>query len=105
MRRDDAIEIQEITHQQVVNVTAVAWDIDNFIIRRQFLEFSEMAQLYTVVDLVPEPLQGKRSNPDEVVRVIGGNFESILAGLLSCLLLVAFVFLCLVFNGSFYRWA
>ena len=55
MGRQQSVLINEVGNQQVVDVTAMTGYVDDFVIRRQFLEFRKRLEFHTIVNPFPEP--------------------------------------------------
>ena len=63
-------------------MTAVAGNINNLIVLGLLMQTVDVLQLDAIVDSVPDPTQEPLYYPDCRIRNMGGNFVSVLAGLL-----------------------
>ena len=79
MRRHDAVFVEQIGHQQVVHVAAVAGHVHHFMPGRDLLEGIKMVDLDAVIKFGPYRFQQERDRAHRRVRVVGGNFPGVVA--------------------------
>jgi hypothetical protein len=84
MRQAEALVVDDITQQQVVEVTPVAGHVDDLVITGNLVQTVDVPQFNTVVYPVPHPAEKPLHDPDGWIGNVGCNFLGVLAGLLRC---------------------
>jgi len=80
MCRHETPAIEDERQQHVVDMAAVARDVDDFIALLRFAEAAEVEYLDAAIDPVPEPVEQNLGDADERVRIIGGDLAGVFPG-------------------------
>ena len=81
VRQRESLVVDDVRHQQVVHVAAMAGHVDHLIALRHLLERAGVVDLHAVVDAVPHAAQQFLGELHERVRVVSGDLEGVLARL------------------------
>ena len=84
VRRHDALGVEQVRHQQVVHVAAVAGHVDDFVARRRFLQLLEVVHQHAAVDAVPHRREQGTGRAHHRVRIVRGDFPDVAVRLLPC---------------------
>ena len=77
MRRSQTVVYQQIGQQQVIDMAAVAGDVDDLLAPRDILHVGQIIDLDTVVQFVPEPGQHHFQKADDGVGEVRGYLVGI----------------------------
>jgi hypothetical protein len=85
MGRVQALFVQDIAQQEIVEMTAMARYVDHLLVLRHPVQAIDMCDLDAVVDACPEPAQKSFHDPDRGVGNIRRNLLRIAARIPACL--------------------
>ncbi len=86
VRNTKALFVDDVSQQQVVEMTPVAGYVDDFLVSGDFMKALDVIENDAVVHPVPEPTEKSRNHCNSWIGNVRGNFLSILA----CLVRPAF---------------
>ena len=79
MRQAQPLVIDDVTQQQIVEVTPMARHIDNLLVAGNGMQTFGVLEFDTVVDPMPDPCQEALDGPYRRVRNVGGDLMCVLS--------------------------
>ena len=76
--------VNDVTQQQIVEMTPVARHVDDFVITCNVVQAIDVTQFNSVVNTIPYPAEKTFHNPDGRIGNVRRDFLGVFAGLVCC---------------------